>query len=232
MSQGKHFPGFFVKLYKEYRYMILYDYCRSSAAYRVRIALNLKGLKYNQLPVNLLAGDHKCETHLARNPQGLVPAFENEGEIFNQSLAICEYLDNAYPNTIQLLPETSVDKARVRSLAQLIACDIHPINNLRVLKYLVSEFNITEEQKTAWYQHWIHEGFSGLEHCLASSNRTGIFCHGDTPTLADACLVPQVFNALRFNTDLSAYPTFVRVYDSLEKLKPIADAHPALQPDA
>lgn len=142
--------------------MILYDYCRSSAAYRVRIALNLKGLDYSQLPVNLLKGEQKGEVHLARNPQGLVPAFEDQGVILNQSLAVCEYLDDAYPDTPQLLPDNMIEKAQVRSLAQLIACDIHPVNNLRILKYLVSEFGVAEEQKIAWYQHWIHEGFLSI----------------------------------------------------------------------
>jgi maleylacetoacetate isomerase len=212
--------------------MILYDYCRSSAAYRVRIALNLKGLDYSQLSVNLLKNEQKGEAHLARNPQGLVPAFEDQGITFNQSLAVCEYLDDAYPDTPQLLPDNMIEKAQVRSLAQLIACDIHPVNNLRILKYLVSEFGVTEEQKIAWYQHWIHEGFRALEMRLAASEKTGTYCHGNTPSLADLCLVPQVFNAIRFKTDLSAYPTIVRIYNALEALPAFKNAHPTCQPDS
>ncbi|MBY4678148.1 maleylacetoacetate isomerase [Marinobacterium arenosum] len=212
--------------------MILYDYCRSSAAYRVRIALNLKGLAYEQVPVNLLQAEHRGEEHLARNPQGLVPAFEDNGVMINQSLAICEYLDDAYPQTAPLVAGTPADKARIRGLAQLIACDIHPVDNLRVLKYLVGELGASEEQKLEWYRHWIHEGFKGLERRLAESNQTGKFCHGDTPTLADVCLVPQVFNANRFETDLSAYPTIVRINEACNELKAFADAHPNLQPGA
>ncbi|MGB0467038.1 MAG: maleylacetoacetate isomerase [Pontibacterium sp.] len=212
--------------------MILYDYCRSSAAYRVRIALNLKGLDCEQVPVNLLKAEHRDDAHLARNPQGLVPAFEDQGAMINQSLAICEYLDDAYPETAQLLPLSPLDKARVRGLAQLIACDIHPVDNLRVLKYLVSEFGASDEQKTTWYQHWIHEGFKGLERRLAESEQTGVFCHGDQPGLADICLVPQVFNANRFKTDLSNYPTIMRISEACNQLAAFADAHPDLQPGA
>ena len=212
--------------------MILYDYCRSSAAYRVRIALNLKGLAYHQLPVNLLKNEQLGEAHLARNPQGLVPAFEDQGMLFNQSLAICEYLDEAHPNTHRLLPDNIIEKAHVRSLAQVIACDIHPVNNLRILKYLVGEFGVTEEQKIAWYQHWIHEGFRALETQLSGSLKAGDFCYGNTPSLADLCLVPQVFNAIRFKTDLSAYPTIVRIYEALEALPAFKNAHPSCQPDA
>lgn len=212
--------------------MILYDYCRSSAAYRVRIALNLKGLNYEQVPVSLLEAEHRGDAHLARNPQGLVPAFEDKGEMINQSLAICEYLDEAYQDTYSLLPESAPERARVRALSQLIACDIHPVDNLRVLKYLVSEFGASDEQKTTWYQHWIHEGFKGLERRLAESDLTGVFCHGDTPSLGDVCLVPQVFNANRFKTDLSDYPTIVRINEACSELKAFADAHPSLQPGA
>ncbi|MFT2098994.1 maleylacetoacetate isomerase [Marinomonas sp. 2405UD66-6] len=212
--------------------MILYDYCRSSAAYRVRIALNLKGLAYSQLPVNLLKNEQKGEAHLARNPQGLVPAFEDQGMLFNQSLAVCEYLDEAYPNTHRLLPDNIIEKVHVRGLAQVIACDIHPVNNLRILKYLVGEFGVTEEQKITWYQHWIHEGFRALEIQLSASGKVGDYCHGDMPSLADLCLVPQVFNAIRFKTDLSAYPTIVRIYEALEALPAFRNAHPSCQPDA
>lgn len=211
--------------------MILYDYCRSSAAYRVRIALNLKGLKSTQIQVNLLQAEHRQKTHLTRNPQGLVPAFEDKGEILVQSLAISEYLDDAYPETLPLVTGTALEKARIRSLAQLISCDIHPVNNLRILKYLFTEFDISEEQKLSWYQHWIHEGFKALERALTESDYTGKFCHGDSPTLADICLVPQVFNAKRFNTDLSDYPTITQINNSLEELQAVRDAHPDLQPE-
>lgn len=212
--------------------MILYDYCRSSAAYRVRIALNLKGMDYEQIPVNLLKGEQGGDENRARNAQGFVPSMEDNGEMFNQSLSICEYLEDAYPETLALLPADAAGKARVRSLAQLIACDIHPVNNLRILKYLVAEFGVSEEQKIQWYQHWVMEGFAALEKRLAESDQTGKFCHGDKPTLADVCLVPQVFNANRFKVDMSAYPTISRIADACNEIKAFADAHPDLQPGA
>jgi len=212
--------------------MILYDYCRSSAAYRVRIALNLKGLAYEQIPVNLLQGEQAESANRARNAQGLVPSLDDGGEMLNQSLAICEYLDEAYPESEPLLPQDALAKARVRSLAQLIACDIHPVNNLRILKYLVAEFGVTDVQKTQWYQHWVMGGFAALEKRLAESDQTGTFCHGDTPTLADICLVPQVFNAQRFNVDMFAYPTISRIAEHCNGLDAFARAHPNQQPDA
>lgn len=212
--------------------MKLYDYCRSSAAYRVRIALNMKGLEYEQIPVSLLEAEHRSAEHLARNPQGLVPSLEDKGAIINQSLAIIEYLEERYPDTLPLLPAEPLARARVRSLSQLIACDIHPVNNLRILKYLVSEFGITEEQKTAWYQHWIHAGFQALEQHLTSSDETGVYCQGDSPTLADICLVPQVFNANRFKCDLSDFPTIRRIHAACEELEAFSRAHPDLQPGA
>lgn len=210
--------------------MILFDYCRSSAAYRVRIALNYKGLPYEQVPVSLLDGDQCSEAHLARNPQGLVPALQDGDLILNQSLAICEYLDDEYPDTEKLLPAIASEKAKVRAMAQLIACDIHPVNNLRMLKYMVAELGATDEQKTTWYQHWIYKGFDALEVILADT--AGEYCFGDSVTLADLCLVPQVFNANRFKCDMSRYPNIVRVNENCLKLKAFADAHPDLQPGA
>ncbi|NVK24156.1 MAG: maleylacetoacetate isomerase [Gammaproteobacteria bacterium] len=212
--------------------MILYDYCRSSAAYRVRIALNLKGLVHEQIPVNLVDGEQSSQQHKQRNPQGLVPSLEENQRIFNQSLAIMEYLDEAYPSSYSLLPEDVNERARVRALSLTIACDIHPLNNLRVLKYLTGTLAVTEQQKLEWYSHWITEGFAALEKTLAESESTGRFCHGDKPTLADICLVPQVFNAKRFNVSLDDFPTINRIVEACDKLMAFKTAHPSEQADA
>ena len=210
----------------------LYGYFRSSAAYRVRIALNLKGLDYDQAPVNLVKGEQRGEANLSRNPQGLVPVLEtDEGVQLTQSLAICEYLDERYPEPA-LLPADAEGRARVRSLAQLVACEIHPLNNLKVLKYLVGELGVDEPTKLAWYRHWITEGFDALESLLTRPAGTGQFCHGDTPTLADLCLVPQVFNAERFDCNLSAYPTIRRIVEHCNALPAFQRAAPGKQPDA
>ncbi|SEL23247.1 maleylacetoacetate isomerase [Halomonas daqiaonensis] len=210
----------------------LYGYYRSSAVYRVRIALNLKGLAYDQAPVNLVKGEQRSEANLARNPQGLVPVLESdEGTPLSQSMAICEYLDERYPEP-PLLPADAEGRARVRALAQLVACEIHPLNNLRVLKYLVRELEVDEDAKLAWYRHWIIEGFDALETLLKRELGTGDFCHGDTPTLADICLVPQVFNAERFECNLSAFPTLRRIVDNCNALEPFQKAAPSEQPDA
>lgn len=210
--------------------MIFYDYCRSSAAYRVRIALNLKEVEYQQVPVSLLAGEHRATEYLAKNPQGFVPALQNGDLLLTQSMAICEYLDETCSEGQSLLPSNPADRAKVRAMAQLVACDIHPLNNLRMLKYLVSELGVSDEQKTQWYQHWIYQGFDALEKILAEV--AGEYSYGNEVTLADLCLVPQVFNANRFNCALDSYPNIVRVNGNCLKLKVFADAHPDLQPGA
>ena len=210
--------------------MILYDYCRSSAAYRVRIALNLKHVEYQQVPISLLAGEQRSADYLARNPQGLVPALQDGELLLTQSLAICEYLDETCANAQPLLPENSGDRAIVRAMAQLVACDIHPVNNLRMLNYLVSELGASDAQKTQWYRHWIYQGFNALEQTL--SDTAGEYSFGNTVTLADLCLVPQVFNANRFKCNLDSYPNIVRVNENCLKLRAFVDAHPDLQPGA
>ena len=212
--------------------MKLYGYFHSSAAYRVRIALNLKALTYEQVPVNLLKGEERNPIFRQLNPQSLVPVLITaDGQVLTQSLAICEYLEEVYPLP-PLLPAEASGRARVRALAQLVACEIHPLNNLRVLKYLKRVLGVEEEAKWSWYRHWIAEGFSALESLLTDSPDTGRFCHGDAPTLADVCLLPQVFNAERFQCDLSRYPTIRRIVDACAELPAFAKAHPASQPDA
>ncbi len=210
----------------------LYGYFRSSAAYRVRIALNLKGLAYDQAPVNLVKGEQRGEENLARQPQGLVPSLvTDDGLVLTQSLAICEYLDETHPEP-PLLPADAAGRARVRALAQLVACEIHPLNNLRVLKYLVGELGADETAKVTWYRHWVTEGFAALETMLSREAGSGDFCHGDTPSLADLCLVPQVFNAERFECDLTAYPRIRRITANCRALPAFAQAAPGAQPDA
>lgn len=210
----------------------LYGYFRSSAAYRVRIALNLKGIDYDQAPVNLVKGEQRGEANLTRNPQGLVPILEtSEGTQLTQSLAICEYLDELYPEPA-LLPAGAEGRARVRALAQIVACEIHPLNNLKVLKYLVGELGVDDEAKLGWYRHWIAEGFQALEARLTAEAGSGDFCHGSSPGLADICLVPQVFNAERFECDLSPYPTIRRIVANCRALPAFAEAAPEAQPDA
>ena len=213
--------------------MKLYTYFRSSAAYRVRIALNLKGLAYEAVPVHLLqdGGRHLMDEYLAVNPSGLVPALQDEDVTLTQSMAIIEYLEEVYP-MVPLLPKDAIGRARVRELAQIVACDIHPINNLRVLKYLVRQLGQPEEAKTDWYRHWVIEGLRSLEAHLTRNSGTGSFCHGDTPTMADCLLVPQVFNAKRFDIDVEAYPTIARINDLCVDLPAFKAAHPSQQPDA
>jgi len=213
--------------------MKLYTYFRSSAAYRVRIALNLKGLDYQAIPVHLTrtGGEHRQEDYLAINPAALVPALAEGGRVMTQSMAIIEYLDETHPEPA-LLPGTPVDRARIRSIAQTIACDIHPLNNLRVLQYLARELSVSDEQKSAWYRHWVELGLAAVEAMLAVDARTGAFCHGDSPTLADCCLVPQVFNARRFNCRMDALPVISRIAERCEDLEAFRLAAPANQPDA
>lgn len=213
--------------------MKLYDYFRSSAAYRVRIGLKLKGLEYESVPVHLLkdGGQQLQAEYRAVNPSALVPALHDNGATITQSLAILEYLDEVHP-LVPLMPRDALGRARVRSLALTIACDIHPINNLRVLRYLVKDAGLSEDAKTAWYVHWVQEGFAALEALLANSADTGRFCHGDTPTIADCCLVPQVFNAQRFNIDMAPYPAIAAIDAACRELPAFVAAHPSQQPDA
>lgn len=213
--------------------MKLYTYFRSSAAYRVRIALQLKNLPYESIPIHLIkdGGEQTKPAYRAKNPQGLVPALDTGDAILTQSLAIIEWLDETYPAN-PLLPATPDARAQVRALAQTIACDIHPLNNLRVLRYLTHTLKVDEEQKNTWYLHWLQEGFTALETTLATSPLTGKFCCGDTPGLADCCLIPQVFNARRFNFSLAQMPTVERIVKACEALPAFQAAAPQQQPDA
>lgn len=214
--------------------MKLFTYFRSSAAYRVRIVLNLKGIPCELEPVHLLrdGGQHRAAPYLALNPAGLVPALElDDGRVLSQSLAIMEYLEEAHPNP-PLLPCDAIERAWVRSLANLIACDVHPINNLRVLQYLENHFACSDDVKTRWYQHWVGEGLQAFESMLVSQGKAGKFCFGDEPSLADCCLVPQVYNARRFACDLSGVPTIQRVVNHCETIAAFAAAAPDRQPDA
>ncbi|EIT71315.1 MULTISPECIES: maleylacetoacetate isomerase [Hydrocarboniphaga] len=213
--------------------MKLHTYYRSSASYRVRIALNLKGLEAEHLPVHLTrdGGEQFLAKFRATNPAALVPVLEDGSERIAQSLAIIEYLDERYPES-PLLPASAADRAWVRQIALAIACDIHPLNNLRVLKYLTGPIGLSEEQKQTWIRHWIDLGLQALESRLATSPRRGAFCFGDRPTLADCCLVPQLFNAERFGMALDAYPTLRRIEQACNILKAFQNAHPANQPDA
>jgi maleylacetoacetate isomerase len=213
--------------------MRLYDYFRSSAAYRLRIALNVKGIVPDERTyVHLRIGSQRAQDYLALNPQGLVPALElDDGSVLVQSLAIIEYLDETRPEP-PLLPADPVARARVRAIALSIACEIHPLNNLRVLNYLIGTMDVSREQKDGWYRYWIDVGFEALEKTLARDGATGRFCHGDAPTLADVCLVPQMANARRFEIDLSPYPTLIRIELACNALPAFAQAAPARQPDA
>ncbi|WP_243049997.1 maleylacetoacetate isomerase [Dyella sp. RRB7] len=213
--------------------LVLYGYWRSSAAYRVRIALNLKGLAYETQPVHLVrdGGEQHAPEFQALNPQALVPCLVDQGQVFTQSLAIIEYLDETRP-TPPLLPADPAGRARARALAQVVACDLHPLGNLRVLQHLASQFGADEAAKGVWSRHWISEGLRALEAMLAGHVATGRFCHGDTPTIADACLVPQVYNAVRWKVPLDEYPTIRRIHEACEGLAAFRLAAPEAQPDA
>ena len=211
--------------------MKLHTYFRSSAAFRVRIALNLKGLAYDAAYVHLPRGEHRQPAYGALNPQALLPMLEDAGQHLTQSLAIIEYLEETRPQP-PLLPNDAPGRARVRSLSLLIACEIHPLNNLRVLQHLKRALGQSEEQVNAWYRHWIADGLAKLEAQLARGAGTGRYCHGNTPTMADCCLVPQVFNAQRYQCDTTAYPTTMRVFAECMRLDAFDRAQPARQPDA
>jgi maleylacetoacetate isomerase len=208
----------------------LYGYFRSSAAYRVRIALNWKGLDHEHAFVHLTrdGGGQKAPDYLARNPQGLVPALELDGgDVLTQSLAIVEYLDEVHPDP-PLLPADAVARAHVRAIAQAVACDIHPVNNLRVLQYLRHQMSLDKEAIDTWYRHWVETGFGAIEKMIGSDG----YCHGGRVTLADVCLMPQIFNAHRYEISLDPYPRIARVEEVCGAIPAFAEAHPARQPDA
>lgn len=212
------------------RRMKLYNYFRSSASFRVRIALALKGLPYDYVPVHLVKGEHKQEKFAAVSASGLVPALEtDDGRLLSQSMAIIEYLDETHPQP-PLLPADPFARAQVRALAQLIACEIHPLNNLRVLKYLVREMKVEEEAKNTWYRHWVRDGLLAFERELARLPAS-TYCHGETPTLADCCLVPQIFNGKRFDVDFSGLTRTMAAFDACMKLPAFQQAQPSSCPD-
>ncbi|MES2100821.1 MAG: maleylacetoacetate isomerase [Pseudomonadota bacterium] len=215
--------------------MQLYNYFRSSASYRVRIALALKGLACELVPIHLVKSEQTSESFAAIAPAKLVPLLKVSGEsgdeLLTQSLAIIEYLDEVHPEP-SLLPGNAFARARIRSLAQDIACEIHPLDNLRVLRYLVHEMKVSDEDKTRWYKHWVETGLAVVEHRLAGDARTGRFCHGDAPTLADCVLVPQVMNAQRFACRLDNLPTVIRVFDACMALDAFSKTQPSAYPEA
>lgn len=207
--------------------MELFSYFRSSAAYRVRIALNLKGVDYQLQPVNLLEGAHRGDAYRKINPLGLVPALRLEnGQILTQSTAILEWLEEQYPSP-PLLPQNSIERSQVRAWVNCIACDVHPINNLRVLNYLTKDLKVTDEQKNAWYQHWINLGFTALEQQISGTP----FCHPSGLSLADIYLIPQVYNALRFKVSMASFPKISAIYQHCNQLDAFIQAAPEQQPD-
>jgi maleylpyruvate isomerase len=213
--------------------MKLLNYFRSSASYRARIALSLKGLRYEYQSVHLTraGGEQLAPAFRELNPQALVPVLQDGDVRLTQSLAIIEYLEEVYPEP-PLLPKHPAERARVRALAQSIACEIHPLNNLRVLGYLREKLRADDAERTRWYQHWVELGLAAFEAEVARSPQTGRYCHGDRPGLADCCLVPQLFNARRFDCDLSTYPTLLRIEQNCNALEEFQAAAPARQPDA
>ncbi|MBN9357233.1 maleylacetoacetate isomerase [Herbaspirillum huttiense] len=211
----------------------LYSYFRSSASYRVRIALNLKGVPYETAAVHLLnqGGEQLLPAFTQLNPHALVPVLADQGKLLTQSMAMLEYLEERYP-TPSLLPGDAFARAHIRELSLAIACEIHPLNNLRVLRYLKHALAVDEAQKTAWIQHWIKLGFTALEQQLAADTTRGHFCVGDAPTMADCFLIPQIFNARRFEVDMAPYPTLCAIEAACNALPAFEQAHPAQQPDA
>jgi maleylacetoacetate isomerase len=210
--------------------MKLYNYFRSSASFRVRIALQLKGLSYDYLAVHIAKGEHRKDAYAAVSADMLVPMLETDGgEHLSQSMAIIEYLDETHPAS-PLLPADALGRARVRALAQSIACEIHPLNNLRVLKYLVRELKVDDEAKNTWYRHWCREGLEAFERQLAQLPAS-TYCYGDTPTLADCCLVPQIFNAKRFDVNFDGLPRTMAAYEACMALEAFQKAQPSACPD-
>jgi len=218
--------------------MKLHNYFRSSASFRVRIALALKGLSYEYIPVHLARGDHKLPDYTGISSDGLVPLLEVEGERLSQSMAIIEYLDETHPQP-PLMPADALGRAKVRALAQSIACEIHPLNNLRVLKYLVRELKVEEEAKNTWYRHWVRVGLESFERQLATLDaqrrqaglKPSVYCWGDTPTLADCCLVPQIFNGKRFDVNLDGLPLTMAAFNACMQLPAFQQAQPTNCPD-
>ncbi len=211
----------------------LHTYFRSSASYRVRIALELKALPYNPLPVHLVrgGGEQHAAAFAALNPAELVPVLHDGGVTLTQSMAIIEYLDELHPLP-PLLPGSAAERARIRAISQTIACEIHPLNNLRVLQWLESHAGMDSQARSGWYAHWVSEGFRALESMLAHNGSTGRFCHGDTPTMADCCLVPQIYNAERFAVSMEPYPTLRRIHGACLEMAAFQRAAPQVQADA
>ncbi|MBN8753307.1 MULTISPECIES: maleylacetoacetate isomerase [Variovorax] len=210
--------------------MKLHNYFRSSSSFRVRIALNLKGLDYEYVPVHIARGEHRTGSYPALSADMLVPLLEDDGERFSQSMAIMEYLDELHPEP-PLLPSDPAGRAHVRALSQSIACEIHPLNNLRVLKYLVKDLKLDEEAKNNWYRHWVRDGMLAFERQLAQQPAS-TYCWGNTPTMADCCLVPQIFNGRRFDCDFSGLPRTMAAFEACMELDAFQRAQPSRAPDA